>query len=502
MSDISGVPSRPTPTRRVSRRFRFIVALSIAALIVLIVSLRGIAGFYTNYLWFSSLGFTSVWRGVLFAKVGLALVFIAFTFLLFWINLFVADRIAPRSRPQGPEEDFVSRYHDTIGPRAGLFRIAVAGLFSLFLGAGTAGRWQDWILFRNKQDFGVEDPQFNMDIGFYVFQLPFIKFLINWMFTAFIVVLIITAAAHYLNGGIRVNTPGNRVTAPVKGHLSVLLAILALIKAVDYWYQRYSLNFSGRGVVDGASYTDVNAQLPAIKLLILISIAAVILLIINIWRRGWVLPVVAVGLWAFVTIAIGSIYPAIYQRFVVEPSESSREAQYIERNIEATRTAYGLSVGETGDIVERTFIPNVENALTAEVLQQNASTLNNLRLLDPAIVSPTFQALEVEREQFRFADDLDVDRYEIDGDIRTVVIAARELNLDGVNSGWENQHVAFTHGYGVALAPANTVTAQGEPDFVISGLPATVNTDRIVADLEQPRIYVGEELGGLSLIHI
>ena len=197
MSDISGVPSRPTPTRRVSRRFRFIVALSIAALIVLIVSLRGIAGFYTNYLWFSSLGFTSVWRGVLFAKVGLALVFIAFTFLLFWINLFVADRIAPRSRPQGPEEDFVSRYHDTIGPRAGLFRIAVAGLFSLFLGAGTAGRWQDWILFRNKQDFGVEDPQFNMDIGFYVFQLPFIKFLINWMFTAFIVVLIITAAAHY-----------------------------------------------------------------------------------------------------------------------------------------------------------------------------------------------------------------------------------------------------------------------------------------------------------------
>ena len=500
MSDISGVPSRPTPTRRVSRKFRFIVALSIAALIVLIVSLRGIAGFYTDYLWFNSLGFTSVWRGVLFAKVGLALVFIAFTFLLFWINLFVADRIAPRNRPKGPEEDFVSRYHDTIGPRAGLFRIAVAGLFSLFLGVGTASRWQEWILFRNRQDFGVKDPQFNLDIGFYVFQLPFIKFLINWMFTAFIVVLIITAAAHYLNGGIRINTPGDRVTAPVKGHLSVLLAILALIKAADYWYQRYSLNFSDRGVVDGASYTDVNAQLPAIKLLILISIAAVILLIINIWRRGWVLPVVAVGLWAFVTIAIGSIYPAIYQRFVVEPSESSREAQYIERNIEATRTAYGLSVGETGNITERTFIPNVENALTAEVIQQNANTLNNLRLLDPGIVSPTFQALEVEREQFRFADDLDVDRYEIDGDIRTVVIAARELNLDGVNSGWENQHVAFTHGYGVALAPANTITAQGEPDFVISGLPTTVNTDRIVADLTQPRIYVGEELSGYAIV--
>ncbi|MBB33358.1 MAG: hypothetical protein CL455_06865, partial [Acidimicrobiaceae bacterium] len=504
MADISGIPT-PSRPRRNSRRLRFIVAISIATIIVLLVSLRGIASFYTNYLWFDSLGFTAVWRGVLFAKIGLALFFIIFTFLLFWINLFVADRIAPRTRPQGPEEDFVSRYHDTIGPRAGLFRIAVAGLFSLFLGVGTSSRWQDWILFRNKQDFGVKDPQFNMDIGFYVFQLPFIKFLINWMFTAFIVVLIITAAAHYLNGGIRINTPGNRVTAPVKGHISVLLAILALIKAVDYWYQRYSLNFSGRGVVDGASYTDVNAQLPAIKLLILISIAAVVLLIINIWRRGWVLPVVAVGLWAFVTIAIGSIYPAIYQRFVVEPSESTREAQYIERNIEATRTAYGLTVasdnGSDGNIVERTFTPNVEDALTLDVLKRNAGTLNNLRLLDPGIVSPTFQALEVEREQFRFAEDLDVDRYEVDGDIRTVVIAARELNLEGVNSGWENQHVAFTHGYGVALAPANTVTEQGEPDFVIGGLPASINAERLTIELDQPRIYVGEELEGYAIVN-
>ena len=503
MSDISGVPT-PSRPRRSSRRFRYIIGISIAAIIILLVSLRGIASFYTDYLWFKSLGFTSVWRGVLFTKIGLALIFISFTFLLFWINLFIADRIAPRTRPQGPEEDFVSRYHETIGRRAGLVRVAIAALFSLFLGVGTASQWQDWILFRNRQDFGVKDPQFNIDIGFYVFQLPFIKFLINWMFTAFIVVLIITAAAHYLNGGIRVNTPGNRVTAPVKGHLSVLLAILALIKAVDYWYQRYSLNFSGRGVVDGASYTDVNAQLPAIKLLILISLAAVVLLIINIWRRGWVLPVVAVGLWAFVTIAIGSIYPAIYQRFVVEPSESSREAEYIERNIEATRTAYGLRVeseSETsGDIIERTFTPNVEDALSIEILQRNAGTLNNLRLLDPSIVSPTFQALEVEREQFRFASDLDVDRYEVDGDIRTVVIAGRELNLEGVNSGWENQHVAFTHGYGLALAPANTVTAQGEPDFVIGGLPTTVNKERIDIELTQPRIYIGEELDGYAIV--
>ncbi len=503
MSDISGVPSSGT-RRRFSRRARMFLIFGVIAFIVLIVSLRGIAGFYTDYLWFDSLGFSSVWKRVLLTKMALAGIFMAFTFLLLWVNLYTAERIAPQNRPEGPEEALVSRYHAAVGSRAGLIRIAVSALFALFLGIGTAGRWQDWILFRNRVDFGIKDPQFNIDIGFYVFQLPFIQFLINWLFTTFIVVLVLTSIAHYLNGGIRVNTAGRRVTAPVKVHISVLLAILALIKAADYWFQRYSLNFSGRGIVDGASYTDVNAKLPAIKLLILISLAAAILLIINIWRRGWVLPVVSVGLWAFVAIAIGSIYPAIFQRFVVEPSESSRESEYINRNIEATRQAYGIEVstgGEEGGIVERTFTPNVEDALTIDILELNAATLQNLRLLDPGIVPPTYQALEVEREQFRFSNDLDVDRYEVDGDIRTVVIAARELNLDGVNSGWENQHVSFTHGYGIALAPANTITAQGEPDFVIGGLPTEVNSERINVQLDQPRIYVGEELDGYAIVN-
>ena len=504
MTEISGVPSSG-PRRRFSRRSRTILILSIVAFIILIVSLRGIAAFYTDYLWFDSLGFSSVWKRVVLTKLGLSGFFMLFTFILMWVNLFVADRIAPRNRPEGPEEAFVSRYHAAIGSRAGLIRVMIAALFALFLGIGTGGRWQDWILFRNRQDFGVKDPQFNIDIGFYIFQLPFIQFIINWLFTTFIVVLLITSIAHYLNGGIRINTDGRRVTAPVKAHLSVLLAVLALLKAADYWYQRYSLNFSGRGIVDGASYTDVNAKLPAIKLLILISLAAAVLLIINIWRRGWVLPVVSVGLWAFVAIAIGSIYPAIYQRFVVEPSESSREAEYIDRNIAATREAYGIEViseeGDDADIEERTFTPNVDDALTLDILNKNSPTLNNLRLLDPEIVPPTYQALEVEREQFRFSTDLDVDRYEVDGDTRTVVIAARELNLDGVNSGWENQHVSFTHGYGIALAPANTVTSQGEPDFVIGGLPTEVNSERIDVKLDQPRIYVGEELESYAIVN-
>jgi uncharacterized membrane protein (UPF0182 family) len=514
MRQASDMPP-PRDRRRLSRRLRVVISVGIAAVIISMLSLRGIAGFYTDYLWFDSLGYTSVWRGVLVAQVLLALVFILAMFVLLWVNLYLADRIAPSFRPPGPEEEFVKRYHDTVGARAGMVRIGVAALFALFWGAGAGSRWQDWILYRNGVDFGIEDPQFGVDIGFYVFELPFIRFVINWLFTAFVVVLIITAAAHYLNGGIRVNAGAQRVTPQVKRHLSVLLAGLALIKAADYWYQRYSLNFSNRGVVGGASYTDVNAQLPAIKLLILISLAAAVLLIVNIFRQGWILPVVAVGLWAFVAIVMGNIYPAIYQRLVVEPNELARERVFIDRNIIATRAAYGFSsVDEDGQTLQISrevfnFDPDVteENfgPLSPQFLANNADTLINTRLLDPGIVSPTYSRLEVERDQFRFATDLDVDRYEIDGEDRLVVVAARELNLSGVRSGWENQHVSFTHGYGLAIAPANAVTGVGEPNFLVSSLPTAIDDSINVGLGEnvslQPRIYIGEGLGGYAIVN-
>lgn len=490
MSDLGVVQNSSGP-----RRLRIIVGLVALAVVVLLLSLRSIAGFYTDYLWFDSLSYSSVWSGVLWAKIQLVVVFVGLMFILMFVNLFIADRIAPAFRPPGPEEEFVRRYHETAGARPGLVRVGVAALFGLMLGAGAGTRWQDWILFRNSQSFGLRDPQFDVDVGFYVFELPFIRFVINWLFTAFLVVLIITAAAHYLNGGIRLNAPVQRVTPAVKGHLSVLLGVLALIKAADYWYQRYALNFSDRGFVDGAGYTDINAQLPAIKLLILISLAAVALLIANIWRRGWVLPVVAVGLWAFVAVVIGSIYPAIYQRLVVDPNESSRESAFIERNIGATRAAYGL-----GEVTERGYNPAEEDILTRDLLDANIDTLENIRLIDPAIVAPTFEQLQEERDQFRFNDDLDVDRYVIDGEERPVIIATRELNLGGVGSGWENQHIAFTHGYGVALAPANTVTSQGEPDFVVGDLPVDIDANRTDLTIDQPRLYIGEGLSGYAIV--
>ena len=249
---------------------------------------------------------------------------------------------------------------------------------------------------------------------------------------------------------------------------------------------------SDRGAVDGATYTDVKAQLPATNLLILISLLAVILLVVNIRRRGWVLPTLAVGLWAFVAVVVGSIYPAVIQNFRVEPAESEKEAPYIERNIFATREAYGLAE------IDEVQLTDFDNSITANDLKNNSATVRNIRILDPLIVQATFDRLQGEREFYRFSDVLDTDRYEVNGETTQVLLGARELNLNETRS-WENQHVAFTHGYGLALAPVSRVKGSGDPDFLIGDLPVSID-ESMDLTLDRPQIYVGENLGGYAVL--
>src|SRR3954465_8223060 len=328
---------RSSTGQRRSGRGRVLLIVAAVGLFILITTVRSIASFYTDYLWFQSIGQTGVWRGVLGTKLMLAVVFITAFFALLWGNLFIADRIAPKFRPAGPEEEMIERYHELVGRRTGLVRIVVALLFAIIAGAGASGQWQEWLLFRNYVPFHIQDPQFHKDVGFYVFQLPFLQFLVGWFFAAFVIVLIVSAVAHYLNGGIRVQTPFQRVTPQVKAHLSVLLAVIALVKAAGYYLQQYSLSVSTRGTVDGPTYTDVHTQLPAIRLLMVISLFSVVLFLYNIFRRGWVIPVLGVGLWAFVAVVAGTIGRRLVQKFQVEPSESRKEAPYTDRNIKATR---------------------------------------------------------------------------------------------------------------------------------------------------------------------
>jgi uncharacterized membrane protein (UPF0182 family) len=497
MRPADDMPRRERRRRRSgSNRGRILLIFAAIALFVLITSLRAIASFYTDYLWFRSIGQTGVWRGVLGTKLVLAGVFIGVFFVLMWVSLFIADRLAPKFRPTGPEEELIERYHDLISGHVGLVRIGVAALFAVIAGAPASSQWNEWLLFRNRVSFGSTDPQFHKDIGFYVFQLPFLTFLVGWLFAAFVIVFIVTAVAHYLNGGIRVQTPFQRVTPQVKAHLSVLLAVLALVKLGGYYLQQFQLTTSTRGTIDGATYTDVHVQLPAIQLLMLISLAAATLFILNIFRRGWVLPVLGVGLWAFVAIIAGSILPAIIQKFRVEPSESSKERPYIERNIAATQEAIGLAKMSTVPFAS-------DNKLTAADVtgtNGNQATLDNIRLWDPAsnILGKTFQQLQNLRPFYNIGD-VDVDRYTINGKKTQVMISARELNTSGVpQSSWEATHLAFTHGYGVVAAPSNDQTATGDPAFLVKDIPVA-NSDNIKVD--ESAIYFGENLSGYVVVN-
>ncbi|HKX71672.1 MAG TPA: UPF0182 family protein, partial [Acidimicrobiales bacterium] len=484
---------RRTARKPRGNRGRVLIVVGIIAAFVLLTSLRGIAGFYTDYLWFDSLDQGGVWRGVLGAKVVLAVIFMVLFFVLAWANLLIADRIAPPFRLSGPEDELLERYHDVVDARMPWVRVIISALLALIAGSGVSSEWNSWVLFTNGGDFGIEDPQFHNDVGFYVFKLPFLSFVVDWLFASLLIVIIVTAVAHYLNGGIRVQPPSPRVTPQVKAHLSVLLAVLALVKTADYWLQRFELTVSTRGVVDGASYTDVNAQLPALNLLVLISLCAAGLFVFNIFRRGWTLPVLAVGLWMFVAIAAGGIYPQFVQWARVGPNESARERPYIERNIEATTAAMGLDKVTTQRFTPKDTADEVE-------LAGSEQTVRNIRLWDPSarLSGQTFEQLQRIRNYYNI-NDVDVDRYMIDGEPTQVNIGARTINADGVpGESWEAEHLAYTHGYGVVMAPSNAAEGN-EPRFVINDIPARITGAGL--ELEQNGIYFGEDLGGYIVVN-
>ena len=325
-------------------RGRLVLGILAVALIVLALSLRAIATFWTDYLWFDALDLTSVWNRLVSAKVTLGAATGLVFFALLWSNLVIADRLAPRFRSVvGPEDDLLVRYRELVAGRQRLVWLVVSVAVAIVPAVSASSQWREWLLFRFGGSFGVDDPQFGMDLE--LVRVP----------TAVLVDgrrLVVrlphrdrrspSAIVHYLNGAIRLQPLGERVTPNAKAHLSVLLALAAFTKAADYWLRRFELVVSGGTSFDGAGYTDVNASLPAIQLMILISLFAGVLLLVNIRRKGWTLPIIVLALWGLVAIIAGGLYPAFVQRFQVEPAELAKERPYVERNISATRTALGL----------------------------------------------------------------------------------------------------------------------------------------------------------------
>ncbi|MEY3748399.1 MAG: hypothetical protein RLZZ449_293 [Actinomycetota bacterium] len=480
-SDLPPRRSRQTSGFRFTKpsRGRLLVTGIVGAIVLLFVSSRSIASWYVDVLWFGSVGKSDVYWTILFTKAGLAAVFSAVFAVLLVASMWLADRLRPSVVPPSPEQRALDGYRQ-LGTRSQwVFRIVVGLVLGLMVGLPAATQWDSWLQFRHSQPFGILDPLFGEDVSFYVFQLPFAGFVVNWLFGALLLTLLVSAGVHYLNGGIRLQNQGRKVSPQAKAHISVLLALLALTRAGGYWLSRFGLTTSTRGVVKGATYTDVNAQLPAINLMILVSIAVALLFLWNVRLRGWRIPVLATGLWLIIATTAGTIYPAIVQRFSVQPNVSTKELPYIDRNLEATKVALGLDSVETKSI---SFEP-----ITPDDVSASIDSIRDVRQLDPSEMRDRF-ALDEGQSSFYAIRDLDVDRYSVDGRIQQVLLGTRELNTDGIpNRTWVSRHLIYTHGCGVVAAPASQVTSDGRPVYVDLGVT-------------KPQLYVGEGLSEYAVL--
>jgi uncharacterized protein len=464
----------------VRRRLGTVVLLG--AMVVLFSANR-LAVLVTDYWWFDARGYRGVFTTVLTTRILLAVVFGGVLAALIAGNLFVARRLRPFYIPSSPQQAQVQRYRELADPYLPWLIVAVALVFGFTSGLAVGASWDIWLLFLNGGTVGVADPQFGADLGFYLFRLPFWNLIQTWLFTSLVLTAMLTAGAHYLLGGIRPEAQGEKILPSVKTHLAILLAAILAVRAWGYWLDRYALNYSPRGTVTGASYTDVNAELPALYLLIGVSVIAIVLVLFAIRRSGFLLPGAAVALLVVASVILQGAYPAAIQRLRVDPQELNREQEFISRNLAATRTAYGLE-----GISLDTFA--IANNLDEQDVIENQITLRNVRLWDPQVLETTYRELQALRPYYQF-NEVAIDRYEIDGALRQVMISTRELSElpDQANS-WQNRHITFTHGYGVVASQVNTANPEGQPVFISSNIPPT-GQDEVVPS-ERPGIYFGE----------
>jgi uncharacterized membrane protein (UPF0182 family) len=452
----------------VSRIRRRWLIVAIGVVVFLGILLSALSGFFVDLLWFQEVHFTGVFWTVFWSKILLGVVFGVVFFAVLLANLIIVRRLTPRFRPFSPEQELIERYRAAIDPYARYVIPGFAALIAIFVGVAAAAQWQTFLLWRGAGGvaFGAShlDPLFHRDPAFYIFRLPFLKYVQGWFFSALVGIAVLTAIAHYLTGGIRLQTAGEKVTAQVKVHLSVLLGLILLAKAWGYYLGRYDLLVSPRGVVTGASYTDIHAQLPALNVLTIVALVCAVLFLVNIRFKGWVLPGLGIGLLMLSSIVVGAIVPAAVQKFRVDPQELQKETPYIQRNIDATRFAFGINL--------QTQSVNPADDITSAQVDANDTTVSNIRLWRPSILQQTYQALQRIQQYYEFKD-VDVDRYDIDGQSRMVMLSAREVSQTNIpgTPGWQQMHLIYTHGYGAVASQVNTADASGAPVFLLKDIP-------------------------------
>ena len=463
------------------------ITLGIIAVLGILIARS--SGFYIDWLWFKSVGFTSVWSTVLITKITLFVVVGLITSLFISANILIAYRRRPLYVPLSIEADNLERYRAQLEPIRRWVFLGIAAVLVYFGGTSGSVFWSTWLQFRNATSFGVTDPQFGLDISFFAFKLPMYQALISWGISLILISTVAAVGVHYLYGGIRPQAPTERTTTAARVQISVLLGLLVLLKAVAYWYDRYALALKENRLITGMTFTDVNALLPAKAILSAIAVVCALLFFANIFRRSWLLPTAGTALLVISSVLMAGLYPAAIQQFTVKPSESSKEAPFIQRNIDSTRAAYGID-GVVMQDYDATLTTN------AGQLANDAATIANIRLMDPNVLSATFRQLQQIKPYYTFPESLDVDRYKVNGVSRDTIVAVRELNIEGNPSrNWINDHLVYTHGFGFVAAFGNSRDTDGKPTFAVGDLPSTKGLGEF-----EPRIYFGENVPDYSII--
>jgi uncharacterized protein len=481
---------RPTPPSSPGKK-RSALVPTLIVVAVLVVGFVFFSQIYADILWYNQLGYLEV----MLKENGTRIAIFLAAFLIMGLAVYFSLRTAYRSRPvYAPDsslQDNLNRYQQQLEPVRRLLMIGIPVVLAGFAGTAAASAWQTVLLFFNQQQFGEVDPQFGLDYSFYMNTLPFLGFVTGYLISVVLIAGIAGLLTHYLYGGIRLEDKGFFASTAAKIHVAVFAALFLILQGANYWLDRYATVQSDAGKWTGALYTDVHAVIPTKAILAVAAILVAILFITSAFIGRWRLPIVGTAMLIVTAILASGVYPWIVQRFQVVPNEQDVEAEYIERNISLTRLAYGLDDIQSNDY---------DATLDAEAgaLREDAETTANIRLLDPNLVSDAFAQLEQFRQYYQFDETLNVDRYEIDGEVQDTVIAVRELNTGGVPSGWVNEHLLYTHGYGVVAAAGSRVQPDGKPAFLLSGIP----TQGVLADdsTYEPRIYFGEQSPDYSIV--
>ncbi|WP_243155740.1 UPF0182 family protein [Kocuria sp. TGY1127_2] len=475
--------------------------------VALVIAFVYISQVYTEVLWYDQLGYIGVFIRENLIKIAVFAVGALLMGIAIWLSLRTAWNKRPAERPQRASTDEeksadgesvsdlqsvfnqnMERYQQALEPMRRVLMIAIPVVLGLFGGMTMLAQWDTVALFFMQEPFGEKDPQFGFDMSFFMFTLPFLRLIAGYLITILVLSGVGALVTHYLYGGIVVHEKGITTTKALKVQMGVIAAVLLLVLAVNFWLARYSTLLSNKGSWTGALFTDVNAVMPTNAILSVAALIVALLFAYSAFAGRWRLPLIGTAMLLVVSLVAGGLYPWVVQRFQVTPTEQSMENQYIQRNIDMTRDAYGLSGMQMQD-----YDATVETGKGA--LDGDTPTVSNIRLLDPNVVSNSFAQLQQFRPYYQFGKTLAVDRYNVDGQNEDTVISARELNPDQ-NKGWYNQHVVYTHGYGVVAAYGNQVQADGKPKFMQEGISAK----GVISDDYQPRIYFGQSSPNYSIV--